>query len=453
MFRNLVGACDKTLRSFTPQARFNPAGRRQSRSLRVHLGTVNLADQATNRGAVALIAPSAAYRIDDYAESARRLGVELAVATEAHHSLAEEMGTSLIPIDFDDPAEAAARIAAARPALKAIAALDDRGVEIAAAAAELRGLPHNPARAVRAARDKAEMRRRLAGVIPSPAYRTLPPDEDLADAAQNAVREVGAPAVIKPAALTGSAGVIRVDRPEEAGAAAERIRAIAVRHGQPECEILVEEFAPGAEVAVEGLVAGGEWETLAVFDKPDPLDGPFFPETHYVTPSRHPPPLIKEAQEVSARAAGALGIVQGPVHAELRLGERAVLLELAARPIGGLCGRALRFGLADTPLEDLIIRNALGERVRGTRLAPGASGVTMIPVPRRGVFAGIDGVAAARRVTHVTDVEVTRITGREVKPLPEESVYLGFVFARAETPDQVEAALRNAGRRLRVKIE
>ena len=405
------------------------------------------------RGAVALIAPSAAYRIDDYVEAARRLGAELAVATEAHHSLAEEMGASLIPIDFDDPDEAARRIAAARPTPQAVAALDDRGVIIAARAAELLGLPHNPPEAVRAARDKTEMRRRLAGVVPSPAFRILPPGEGLLAAAKKAVRETGWPAVIKPATLSGSAGVIRVDHSDEAGGAAEWARDIAADHGRPEAGILVERFAPGPEAAVEGLVTNGEWETLAVFDKPDPLDGPFFPETLYVTPSRHPRPLIAKAQDVAARAAAALGIVQGPVHAEVRLGPPMVLLELAARPIGGLCGRALRFGLSDTPLEDLIIRNALGERVRGTRPAPGASGVTMIPVPGLGVFTGIDGVDEARRVKHITDIEVSRITGREVKPLPEESVYLGFVFARAETPERVETALRRALGRLRINIE
>lgn len=426
------------------------------------MGEVNTSHQATGRpaervgggrGAAVFIAPSASYRIDDYVDSARRLGVDLVIATEADHSLAEDMGASLIPIDFDDPAEAALRIAAARPAIEAITSLDDRGVVIAAAAAELRGLPHNPVEAVRSSRDKAEMRRRLAGKVPSPAHRTLAPAAGLAGAAREAVREIGLPAVVKPAGLNGSAGVIRVDRLEQAGPVAERVGAIAAEHGQPEAEILVEEFAPGPEVAVEGLVTGGTWDTLAVFDKPDPLDGPFFPETHYVTPSRHPRPAVEEAQRIAARAAQVLGIAQGPVHAELRLGPPPRLLELAARPIGGLCGRALRFGLADTPLEDLIIRNALGERVRGTRLAPGASGATMIPVPRPGVFAGIDGAGQARRVEGVTGVEVGRITGREVRPLPEESVYLGFVFARSSDPDRVEAALRQASRLLSVKME
>ena len=401
------------------------------------------------RPVVSLIAPSAAYRIDDWMGAARRLGVGVAVVTEAHHGLAEDMGAELIPIDFDDPADAAVRIAASPLPIEAIIPVDDRGVEIAARAAALRGLVHNPVGTAAATRDKAQLRRRLQGIVPQPRFMALEAGRPGREA-----RAVGVPAVVKPVGLSGSTGVIRVDDPRRLDAVIERVRSIATAHGRPpDSPVLVEQYVPGEEVAVEGMVTGGRWDTLAVFDKPDPLEGPYFTETHYTTPSRHPPEVVTEIEAVSSRAARALGIVRGSVHAELRIGRQVVLLEVASRAIGGLCGRSLLFGLSETPLEELLIRNALGIRVRGVRRTPGASGVSMIPVPSRGVFTGIDGVEEALQIEHVVDIEVSRLVGREVAPLPDESTYLGFVFARAPTPEQVETALRQASDILQVRIE
>ena len=397
-----------------------------------------------HRPFVSLVIPSAAYRIDDWIQAAGKLGAKIVVATEAHHALAEDIGAALIPIDFDNPEDSAMRIAASNLPIEAIIPIDDQGVKVAAAASALRGLAHNGVETAEATRDKGEMRRRLAGTVPQPDFLVLE-----AGQAGRTARSVGVPSVVKPVGLAGSVGVIRVDDPEQVEATVERVRKIA----SPEYPVLVERYVPGAEVAVEAMVTDGRWDTLAVFDKPDPLEGPYFPETHYVTPSRHPPRVLKKIEATAARASRALGIVRGPVHAELRVGDEIVLLELASRPIGGLCGRSLRFGLSDTPLEELLVRNALGIRVRGTRLAPGASGVSMIPVPAPGVFAGIDGVDAAREIEHVTGIEVTRIIGREVKPLPDESTYLGFVFARAPTPEEAETALRRAAEVLHVRIE
>ena len=301
------------------------------------------------RPVVSLIAPSAAYRIDDWMGAARRLGVGVAVVTEAHHGLAEDMGAELIPIDFDDPADAAVRIAASPLPIEAIIPVDDRGVEIAARAAALRGLVHNPVGTAAATRDKAELRRRLQGIVPQPRFMALeagrPGREALA---------VGVPAVVKPVGLSGSTGVIRVDDPGRLDAVIERVRSIATAHGRPpDSPVLAEQYVPGAEVAVEGMVTDGRWDTLAVFDKPDPLVGPYFTETHYTTPSRHPPEVVAEIEAVASRAARALGIVRGSVHAELRIGRRAVLLEVASprhrgtvrplaavRPVGNPARRA-----------------------------------------------------------------------------------------------------------------
>ena len=402
-----------------------------------------------NPPVVSLVVPSEAYRIDDWMQAAGRLGVEIAVATEAHHSLAEDMGAAMIPVDFEDPEGSALRIAASSLPIRAIIPIDDRGVPMAARAAALRGLAHNSVDAADTTRDKGRMRKRLQGVIDQPPFVLLEPH-----GAGGEALSVGLPLVVKPVGLSGSVGVIRVDERRRIDETVERVRNIAADRGASPDPLLVERYVPGAEVAVEGMVTDAHWETLAVFDKPEPLEGPYFPETHYVTPSRLPHEVLERIDLTCARAVRSLGIVRGPAHAELRVStDRVVLLEIASRPIGGLCGRSLKFGLTDTPLEELLIRNALGIRVRGTRLSPGASGVSMIPVPTPGVFAGIEGIEVALEVDHVTGVEVNRLAGRLVAPLPDESTYLGFVFARAPTPGEVERALRTASEVLQVMIE
>jgi biotin carboxylase len=214
----------------------------------------------------------------------------------------------------------------------------------------------------------------------------------------------------------------------------------------------VESFVPGAEVALEGLLRGGELEVLALFDKPDPLDGPFFEETLYVTPSRHPAALAAAVVATTARAAAALGLREGPVHAELRLAPSGpVVLEVAARSIGGLCSRTLRFG-AGLSLEEVLVAHAMGLPLDALRREARAAGVMMLPIPRRGILHAVGGVEAARAVPGVEDVVVTAPEGREVVPLPEGDSYLGFLFARGETPGAVEAALREGHRRLDLDI-
>jgi biotin carboxylase len=216
--------------------------------------------------------------------------------------------------------------------------------------------------------------------------------------------------------------------------------------------VLIESFVPGPEVALEGLLSRGRLQVLAIFDKPDPLDGPFFEETIYLTPSRHPPSLQAEVAAVTARAAAALGLVEGPVHAELRLSATGpVVLEMAARSIGGLCSRTLRFGLGDASLEELVIRHALGLPL-GALEKRGAAGVMMLPIEKGGVLQAFDGVDDARALPLIEDVQVTAKLGQVLEPLPEGASYLGFVFARGSEPGEVEAALRQAHSRLRFTI-
>jgi len=359
------------------------------------------------------------------------------------------MGDRALRVDLRRPERAARAVVelAERVGLDAVVAVDDGGVATAALAGERLGLAHNPPAAVAATRDKAAMRRAFqeAG-IPQPGFRVLRPGDDAGS--------VDLPAVLKPVALSASRGVIRADDPAAARAAEARIRAILADAGEdPGGPILAETYEPGAEVAVEALLRGGELEVLAVFDKPDPLEGPYFEETIYVTPSRLPAERLRLVEETAAAAARALGLREGPVHAELRLdGDRIRVLELAARSIGGLCSRALRFG-AGVSLEEVILRHALGLPLGDHARERQASGVMMLPIRRAGTLREVRGLAAARAVPGVSDVRITIAPGRPVVPLPEGDRYLGFAFARAETPAEVEAALRAADAALDVVLD
>lgn len=399
-----------------------------------------------------LLLPTAAYRARDFLDAAAALGAEVVVASERRQVLAGVMGDRALRVNLRRPEAAAQAIVALaeRTPLDAVVAIDDQGVLIAALAAERLGLAHNPSEAVAAARDKAAMRRAFAAAgLPQPEHRIAGPRADVALLAA----EVGSPSVVKPVSLSASRGVIRADDPPAAAAAAARIREILREAGEdPDGPLLVECYLPGVEVAVEGLLRGGALEVLAVFDKPDPLEGPYFEETIYLTPSRLPAETLETITRLTAAAASALGLVEGPIHAELRIdGTRAWLLELAARSIGGLCSRSLRFGLG-VSLEELILRHALGLGLDGLAREEAASGVMMLPIPRAGVLEEVRGQDEALGVPGVTGLEISIARGRPVRPLPEGDRYLGFLFARGETPDEVEQALRTAHGRLEIVI-
>ncbi|MGH8974750.1 MAG: ATP-grasp domain-containing protein, partial [Acidimicrobiia bacterium] len=269
-----------------------------------------------------------------------------------------------------------------------------------------------------------------------------------------AAGRVGFPCVIKATSLSASRGVIRADDPAQAAAAGERVRAIlAEASGSPDGALVVERYVDGTEVAVEALLLQGQLEVLAIFDKPDPLTGPYFEETLYVTPSRLPAATQADVREAAAAAAAAIGLVEGPAHAELRIDAEGKpwLLEVAARSIGGLCSRSLRFG-AGLSLEELILRHALGLPLDPVR-EHAASGVMMLPIPAAGTLVEVRGQAEARAVPGIEGLELSVPPGRPVRPLPEADRYLGFLFARAATPEAVETALRTAHARLEVVID
>ena len=296
-----------------------------------------------------------------------------------------------------------------------------------------------------ATRNKHRLRRKVAAAgLLSPRFERLSVEDDPVRSAPR----MPFPCVLKPLHLAASRGVMRADDAKQFVVAFERLVAIlrtpdvVQRGGRLARHLLVEAFIPGAEVALEGLLVGGELIALAVFDKPDPLDGPFFEETLYVTPSRLPADVQADIAAQTARAAAAIGLREGPVHAEWRVnGHGAWLIEIAARSIGGLCSRALRFG-AGVSLEDLILMHASGAAVETCERERAAAGVMMLPIPRRGVLHAVDGQEAARRVPGIVALTMTIAIGQEVIPLPEGVQYLGFLFARGDTPEAVEASLR-----------
>lgn len=404
---------------------------------------------------ILLLLPTATYRASDFLDAADAVGAEIVIASERRQAMADQMGGRFVAVPIRQPERAAARIVehAAEVPLDAIVAVDDQGVVVSALASAQLGLPHNPPDAVRATRDKASLRRALAGHVRQAEFRIAGPGDDVADLATS----VGFPAVIKPVSLSASRGVIRVDTPEEARAAGARIRHILDCADEPGAHrdgpLLVESFVPGVEVAVEALLRGGDLEVLAIFDKPDPLDGPYFEETIYTTPSRLPTATQEAISRTTGEAARALGLEEGPVHAELRITPEGdvVFLEIAARSIGGLCARALRFGLGIT-LEEVILRHALGQEPSTLSREPGASGVMMIPIPAEGTLEDVRGQDGARQVPGIVGLAITITRGRPVQPLPDGDRYLGFLFARADSPEEVEAALREAHSRLDIVI-
>jgi len=389
--------------------------------------------------------PTTTYRTAAFVEAARQIGVELTVASEEPSALQATSLGGLITLPLNDPQRSAteAFLFAQRYPLAAVVGVDDDTAIVAAVIAQRLGLKGNPVHAMQAARDKHQQRELLAKAgVPIPRFMLRGLNEEPAEIA----RTVTYPCVVKPLRLSASRGVMRADNVQGFMKAQNRLRSI-VR--EPEASFLVEEFIPGYEVALEGLVVNRRLHVLAIFDKPDPLDGPFFEETIYVTPSQVPAALQNAIVDCADRAVRALGITEGPIHAELRYNERGPwLIELAARPIGGRCSAVLRFGDKGVTLEEIILRHALGMPIPSLQRERPAAGVMMIPIPGAGTLQEVRGVAEAKAVPLIEDVQITAHPGERLVPFPEGSRYPGFIFARGETPAVVEAALRDAHRRL-----
>jgi biotin carboxylase len=411
---------------------------------------------------VLLLATTTGYQIRSFGDAAEKLGVKLVFASDRCDRLDDPWWDQAIPVRFHDVASSVDAVLASHSdaPIDGVIAVGDRPVTLAARVARALGLPGNPPDAAAASRNKLASRKifKAEGLLTPPAFEAVPIESDPSIIA----RDRGYPLVIKPLALSASCGVMRVDDPEDFVPAFIRLRnllhSIDVRSERDKAHdfVMIESFVPGREYAIEGVLTRGSLQVLAIFDKPDPLDGPFFEETIYVTPSRAPQRVQQAMVREIARAARALGLTHGPVHAECRVdGERVFVLEVAPRPIGGLCSRAVRLEGADAvvPLEEVLLRHAIGEDVSGYRSARAASGVMMIPIPARGVFRGVSGLEEGRAISCIDDIRITAKVDERLVPLPEGRSYLGFIFASGEDAGIVERALREAHARLSFSID
>ena len=392
------------------------------------------------------------YRAQPFIQAAQRAGIQAIMGVDMDKALADYWDYPL-GVNFNDTDAATAAIVAyaqGRP-LDAIIAVDDKGSLLAAQASLALGLAHNAPAAALAARDKFTMRTALAkaGVL-CPTFQRFTTDQDRFAVA----RTVDYPCVVKPLTLNGSRGVIRANDAGEFANAVQWVQSI-LTGDQPDAgpvPYLVEQYIPGVEVAVEGILERGKLTILALFDKPDPLEGPFFEETLYITPSRLPQEIQDAIARTTADAAAALGLQVGPVHAELRINEDgAWIVEVAGRSIGGLCSKTLQFGV-DAPLEELILRQAVGLPIDSWQRVGEARGVMMIPIPEAGILKKVTGIEKAEAVPGITEIQITAPLNYSITPLPAGDAYLGFIFAAADTPTAVEAALRTAHAHLHFTI-
>ena len=406
---------------------------------------------------ILLLFTTTGYNAGDFLRAARKLSVEVVPGTDRCHVLKDPWGDAAIPLRFDDTKKSVQTILryVQKNPVSAIIALGDKPTMTAAMACRALGLPYNPPQAAAACRDKFKARQLLlkAG-LPVPAFSSYSIDSDESRLAG----KVRYPCVLKPLSLSASQGVIRADSSHEF---VESFRRIARLLKRPEVQvarekdhdrILVEDYVEGEEVALEGILKGGRLKVLALFDKPDPLEGPFFEETLYVTPSRLGDDVQRRIHHCCQQAAQALGLLHGPIHAEARVNPRGVwIIEVAARSIGGLCSRTLRFGTGMS-LEELILRQALGMTIPSYQRQKAATGVMMIPIPRAGFLREVTGVRKALALEGIEEVVITAKPGQKLVPLPEGASYLGFIFARAGSPLKVERLLRSAHGKLCFQI-
>ena len=425
---------------------------------------------------VLVLATTTGYQTRSFGEAADRLGVELVFATDRCHLIDDPWRDGAVPIRFHDEDASVHAIldAAAVHPLDGLLVVGDRPTVIAARVAEALGLPGHPPAAAAAARHKRLTRERLRDArLPVLWFTSSTVDSPQLTADGRPPTADPFPCVVKPVSLSGSRGVMRADDAASLSAALTRLRTLLhspelrAERNDAHREILIEGFIPGHEYAVEGVLDRGRLQVFAIFDKPDPLDGPFFEETIYVTPPNLDARTQAQIERAIADAAAALGLYHGPIHAECRLNPDGVyVLEVAARPIGGLCAQALRFQSSirnpqsailnpqsAISLEELLLRHAVGEAVDEWRREPAASGVMMIPIPKRGIFRGVEDVDAARAVACIDDVRITAKPDQLLLPLPEGASYLGFIFAHASQAADVIHALRASHRALHFAID
>jgi len=409
---------------------------------------------------VLLLIPSHSYRTSDFMRAASDLDISVIVGIDTEFVISADQ-ESVIALNFSDPEEAAEAISEFRPdiSLDAILAVDDAGTLVAAKASQMLELPHNSVSSVELTRDKYALRVALSrSKLPSPGYKLFEATQSQ-DELEHIADSIEYPVVLKPRGLSGSQGVIRANTSIEFIDGFNRIKKILeLESSRDECDadllttILVEDYVPGPEFAIEGVLDKGNLTVLALFDKPDPLIGPFFEETIYVTPTSYPDDVQSQIISTVQSACGALGLTHGPVHAEVRLdGDKVVLIDLAGRSIGGQCARTLSFG-SGLSLEEIILTHAVGDDINQLNRESSAAGVMMIPIPAAGIFQKVSGVDKAEKISGIESVSIVPTSGDELIPLPDGNEYLGFIFAKGTTAQIVEKSLREAHNQLDFQI-
>jgi len=410
--------------------------------------------QQPNR--ILLIAPHGSYRTFAFLNAAKQKGLDVLIASEGQHSVVSAYSEGL-HINFDEPEKAVKKMLheASLRAFIAVIATDDSTTELASIVSKSLGLAHNDPAAVKIAK-----RKDLARLCLQSANVNIP-NFIIIDIQKNITEQISSvvfPVVVKPIGLSGSLGVIRANNDSELVIACKRIEKIIRLDKKLTAEnysyLLVEEFITGDEIAIEGMLVNKVFRLLSIFDKPDPLNGPYFEETYYITPSKLNSQQQTELIKTLQSACDAYGLQEGPIHAECRINDNGIwIIEIAARTIGGLCGRLLKFGTG-LSLEELVLAHATGEQLPGIDLAQqdSACGVLMIPIPKHGILKRVEGLLAAQKVPLIDDVSIQIQQGYEVTPLPEGSSYLGFIFASGDSTDKVERALRQAYECLNIVI-
>ncbi len=402
---------------------------------------------------ILLILPSETYRAKAFLDAAQNIGAEIIIAFDKNQPMSPLMGNRALELDFCSPEQSLTLVKKSHNKNKfdSIVAVDEQSVELAAFFANNLGLRYSSVGSVALTRNKAQMRKAFAAHnVPQANFKIINTVDDIVQSS----KEIGFPCVVKPTTLSGSRGVIRIDNKEQAQQATITLSNILTSlQSQPNSEILIETYLPGKEVAVEAIIERGNLHILAIFDKPDPLEGPYFEETIYVTPSR----LDEKTQEAIKTACelgcAALGLDEGPIHAELRVQpQKAWVIEVASRSIGGLCSQSLSFGPGMT-LEEIILRHALGMDLTNTQREKLSSGVMMLPIRQKGILKEVKNQEKALQIPQITGLQISILPGKKVIPLPEGDRYLGFLFAKGSSPDQVETALRKAHAELEVIIE
>ena len=408
--------------------------------------------------AVILIIPSASYRTGPFMNAIKKLDLKVLVISDKSQVFSGKYPDNLIIINFNHWKDKSVEISkwAKNNGLKAVIGVDEESIVLAANLSNFLNVDHNSIESVLLTKNKYLMRTELIKTgLCSPWFKIF----SIYESSNKIINEISFPCVIKPTFLSGSRGVMRVNTKKELSEGIKTLNELLSldelrkRGGKQSDYIMIEEYIPGKEVAIEGIVSEGKLTMLAIFDKPELLEGPTFEETIIVTPSVLTKKIQYSLLETLQVVVKALGIVKGPVHAEARINRNGnYILECASRSIGGLCSKVLEFQ-GGISLEELILRSYLGRNIEKSKLIGNARGVMMMPTEKKGILKEIGGVKDALVVKGVTDLQITVKPGEKLQPLPKGDRYLGFIFAGGNNQEFVINALKNAWSKIEIVLE